>query len=59
MVSQTAFECSFLYCYRKRKIKKLFKKGDWLDIVRLKNSSDKKLFSWWSYRSKDGKILIE
>ena len=48
VVSYTAIE--------REKLKNFLKKGDWLDIVRLKNSPDKKLFSWWSYRSKDWKV---
>ena len=47
VVSYTAIE--------REKLKNFLKKGDWLDIVRLKNSPDKKLYSWWSYRSKDWK----
>ena len=55
MVSQTAFECSFLYSIERERLKDFLNSGGWFDIVRLNNSSDKKLFSWWSYRSKDWK----
>jgi exodeoxyribonuclease-3 len=39
----------------REKLKDFLERGAWFDIVRLKNSPDKKLFSWWSYRSKDWK----
>ena len=39
----------------REKLKDFLHKWGWFDIVRLKNSPDKKLFSWWSYRSKDWK----
>ena len=29
---------------------------NWVDLVRYNNLPNKKLFSWWSYRSKNWKI---
>ena len=34
----------------------LIREGDWVDLVRYNNLPNKKLFSWWSYRSKDWKV---
>ena len=36
-------------------INNLFKKCMWNDVIRYKELKNKKLFSWWSYRSKDWK----
>ena len=47
VVSYTAVERELLL--------KLINKGNWIDIVRYKNNPDKKLYTWWSYRSKDWK----
>ena len=30
--------------------------GNWVDVVRYNNLPDTKLFSWWSYRSKNWEI---
>ena len=48
VVSYTPVERKYLH--------NLVKEGDWVDLVRLNNSPNKKLFSWWSYRSKDWKV---
>ncbi|VAX06275.1 Exodeoxyribonuclease III [hydrothermal vent metagenome] len=32
---------------------KIFDEGGWTDLIRNKISTDEKLFTWWSYRSRD------
>ena len=37
----------------REKLANLVRQGNWVDAVRYKHDYDEKLFSWWSYRSKD------
>ena len=48
VVSYTSVEREYLH--------KLIKEGDWVDVVRINNSPNQKLFSWWSYRSRNWKV---
>ena len=48
VVSYTSIEREYLH--------KLIKEGDWVDLVRINNSPNKKIFSWWSYRSRNWKV---
>ncbi len=48
VVSYTSVEREYLH--------KLIKEGDWVDVVRINNSPNQKLFSWWSYRSRNWKL---
>ena len=45
VVSYTPLERKYLF--------NLMKEGRLIDVVRLHHKSDEKLYSWWSYRSKD------
>ena len=40
----------------REKLANLVRQGNWVDAVRYKHDYDEKLFSWWSYRSKDWKV---
>ena len=51
VVSYTPVEREYLNSF--------IKDGEWTDLVIFKNSKSKKLFSWWSYRSKNWKIAIK
>ena len=48
VVSYTPIERKYL--------KNLLDDGNWVDVVRYNNLPDTKLFSWWSYRSKNWEI---
>ena len=36
-------------------LSELLSKGNWIDIIRGQHKPDEKLYTWWSYRSKDWK----
>ena len=36
-------------------LSKLLTKGNWIDVIRGQHKPDEKLYTWWSYRSKDWK----